>query len=69
MNRLNAEKDDRARRSHEIRRFMTALDRAEPIDVWDETAWPLLVRQVTVYGDGHVEVLFRGENRVVVKIE
>ena len=38
-------------------------------DVWDEQAWRMLVTQVTVHADGTADFLFRGENRITVKMD
>ena len=40
---------------------------AEPIEVWNEQAWCLLVTRVTVHSDGSAEFLFRGENSIKVE--
>ena len=37
--------------------------------VWDEQAWRLLVTQVTIYNDGRAEFLFKGENRITVRLD
>ena len=42
---------------------------ATSIAVWDEQAWRLLVTQVTVYKDGRAEFLFKGENRITVRLD
>ena len=75
-----AEKQDRVRRASCVRMFVEDLrsqaerSRAErsqagTMDVWSEQAWRLLVTQVTVYADGSAEFLFKGENKITVKIE
>ena len=68
--RLNEEKQDRILRVNGIRRFRDVLAKqAGAIDVWDEQAWNLLVRQVTVYHDGRVDFLFKGENTITVTMD
>ena len=37
-------------------------------DIWDEQAWRLLVEKVTVFADGSAEFLFRGGNRITVRM-
>ena len=68
LNRLKAEKQDRAQRSSRVRGFIEALrGQAGPIDVWNEQAWSLLVTQVIIHADGSAEFIFRGENRITVR--
>ena len=68
LNRLNIEKQDRARRSTVVRQFIESLrGQAGPIDVWNEQAWCLLVTQAKVYADGSMEFIFRGENSITVR--
>lgn len=68
LNRLKAEKQDRARRCTGVRGFSETLrGQAGPIDVWNEHAWSLLVTQAIVHSDRNVEFVFRGENRITVK--
>ena len=38
------------------------------VAIWDEQAWRFLVEKVTVFADGSAEFLFRGGNRITVRM-
>ena len=65
--KLREERASRLQRCAEIQRFADGLD-AMPGAVWDEQAWNLLVKQVTVQKDGTVEFEFRNDSMVTVQI-
>ena len=70
LTRLKEERESRVIRSKEIQCFVESLrSQQEPIAVWNEQAWNLLVTQVTIRSDGSAEFLFRGENTITVKAD
>ena len=70
LTRLKEERESRVIRSKEIQCFVESLrSQQEPIAVWNEQAWNLLVTQVTIRSDGSAEFLFRGENTITVRAD
>ncbi len=69
LGRLQAERDERIRRSKAINMFIEELMQRELIlEQWDEPLWNLLVEKAVVRTDGSVEFVFRGEKTVTVQI-
>ena len=67
LGRLQAEREERIRRSKAINMFIGELLRRELIlEQWDEQLWNLLVEKAVVRPDGSVEFVFRGEKTVTV---
>ena len=70
LTRLKEERESRVIRSKEIQCFVESLrSQQEPIAVWNEQAWNLLVTQMTIRSDGSAEFLFRGENTITVRAD
>ncbi|MBR2799786.1 MAG: hypothetical protein IKE04_02700 [Oscillospiraceae bacterium] len=76
FNRKAAEYDERFRKAEarlarcaEVRSFVNAI-RKQPLVLqgWDEQLWKIMVSQMTVYSDGRVVFVFRGENMVTVRV-
>lgn len=68
--RLQADRKRNLARCAEVRSFVNAI-REQPLvlQCWDEQLWKIMVSQLTVYSDGRVDFIFRGENTITVRAE
>lgn len=70
LGKLQAERQERLNRSRAITSFIdTLLQQPLVLEQWDDQLWNLLVQKTVVSADGTVEFIFRGENKITVRID
>ena len=70
LGKLQAERQERLNRSRAITGFIDALlQQPLVLEQWDDQLWNLLVQKAIVSADGTVEFIFRGENKITVRID
>ena len=64
---LRYQKVDRKNRERHIGLFLNEFSRKDPIEMWDDRLWVMLLDSATVYRDSSIEFKFYGGQRIHVE--